>query len=222
MRQIVLCPEILGESGDAVRREVAAALDSSRILTVTSSVMRSLSDTETPQGAVAVVALPETALPAFASHDAFLLILDGLRDPGNVGTLLRTAAAAGCNAVITIAGGADLFAPKVVRSAMGAHFRLPVIADTQWEIIGPALAGVPAVFGAAAEASVFYDAVDWTGGCVLVIGNEDHGLSAAARGWCTGTARIPMAPGVESLNAAVSGAIMLYEVVRQRRQMATG
>lgn len=221
IRQIVLCPDILGESDDAIRQEVAAALGASRILTVTPPVMRSLSDTQTPQGVVAVVGLPETPLPTFAARDAFLLILDSLRDPGNVGTVLRTAAAAGCDAVITIAGGADVFAPKVVRSAMGAHFRLPVIADAQWETIGPALAAVPAVFGAAAEASVFYDAVDWTGGCALVIGNEDHGLSGEARRWCRGTARIPMARGVESLNASVSAAIMVYEVVRQRRQTRT-
>lgn len=222
IRQILLCPEMLGESADALRSEVSAASDTSRILTVTPSVMRSLSDTHTPQGVVAVVELPETALPTFTASEAFLLILDRLRDPGNVGALMRTAAAAGCDAMIAIAGGADAFAPKVVRSAMGAHFRLPVVADATWESIGPALAGVPVVVGAAAEAPAFYDAIDWTGGCALVIGNEDHGLSAQARRWCTRTARIPMARGVESLNAAVSGAIMVYEVVRQRRQAGTG
>ena len=221
IRQIILCPEILGESDDAIRKEVSAALGASRVLTVTSPVMRSLSGTETPQGVVAVVDLPGAPLPAFAAQDAFVLILDSLRDPGNVGALIRTAAAAGCDAVITVAGGADVFAPKVVRSAMGGHFRLPLIADAQWETIGPTLAGLPTVFGAAAEGSAFYDAIDWTGGCAIVIGNEDHGLSAEARRWCTGTARIPMAHGVESLNAAMSGAIIMYEAVRQRRQTET-
>lgn len=221
IRQIVLCPELLGERASAMRDEITATPGAPRIFTVTAAVMRSLSDTETPQGVIAVVDLPEAPVPAFAASNAFLLILDGLRDPGNVGALLRTAAAAGCDAVITITGGADVFAPKVVRSAMGAHFRLPVIADAQWKTIGPALAALPAVIGAAAEASAYYDAIDWTGGCALVIGNEDHGLSAEARRWCRETARIPMTRGVESLNAAVSGAIMLYEVVRQRRRAGT-
>jgi TrmH family RNA methyltransferase len=221
IRQIVLCPAMLGESGDAFRREIAAALDAPRILTVTPSVMRSLADTESPQGVVAVIDLPETTLPAFTASDAFLLVLDGLRDPGNVGALMRTAAAAGCDAVIAIAGGADPFAPKVVRSAMGAHFRLTVIADATWATIGPALAELPAVVGAATEALAFYDAIDWTAGCALVIGNEDYGLSHEACAWCKGMARIPMTRGVESLNAAVSGAIILYEVVRQRRQAGT-
>ncbi|MCA1724348.1 MAG: RNA methyltransferase [Thermomicrobia bacterium] len=152
-----------------------------------------------------------------AAHDGFVLILDGVRDPGNVGTLIRAAAAADCDAVITIAGTADAYAPKVVRSAMGAHFRLPVVADSDWKIVGPALAALPSVCGADGVASLIYDAVDGAEGCAIVIGNEDHGLSAEARRWCTATARIPMARGVESLNASVAGAIMMYEVARQRR-----
>lgn len=183
--------------------------------------MRSISNTETPQGVLAVVSLPDTPLPAFDAADGFVLVLDGVRDPGNVGTLIRAAAAADCGAVVTIAGSADAFAPKVVRSAMGAHFRVPVAADMGWEAIGPALAALPSVVGADGASPLSYDALDWTRGCAVVIGNEDHGLSADARRWCTATARIPMARGVESLNASVSGAVVLYEVVRQRRRART-
>ncbi len=218
IRQILLCPELLGEIATTLRDEIADALGASRIVTVGATVMRSLAETETPQGVVAVVDLPVTPLPTFDAHDGFVLILDGVRDPGNVGTLIRAAAAADCDAVITIAGTADAFAPKVVRSAMGAHFRLPVVADSDWKIVGPALVALPSVCGADGVASLMYDAVDGAEGCAIVIGNEDHGLSAEARRWCTATARIPMARGVESLNASVAGAIMMYEVARQRRR----
>jgi len=218
IRQIILCPELLGEITTTLRDEIVDTLGASRIVTVGAAVMRSLAETETPQGIVAVVDLPATPLPTFDAHDGFVLILDGIRDPGNVGTLIRAAAAADCDAVITIDGTADAFAPKVVRSAMGAHFRVPVIADCGWEAVGAALVGLSAVVGADGAAQLLYDAVDWAAGCAIVIGNEDHGLSAEARRWCTATARIPMARGVESLNASVSGAIMVFEVVRQRRR----
>lgn len=218
IRQIILCPELLGKAAATLRDEIVDAFGASHIVTVGATVMRSLTETETPQGVVAVVDHPATPVPTFDAHDGFVLILDGVRDPGNVGTLIRAAAAADCDAVITIAGTADAFAPKVVRSAMGAHFRLPVIADCDWEIVGPALAALPTVVGADGAAPLLYDAVDWAAGCAIVIGNEDHGLSAEGRRWCTGIARIPMARGVESLNASVSGAIMVYEVVRQRRR----
>ncbi len=221
IRQVILCPELLGEIATTIWDETVDALGASRIVTVSANVMRSLAETETPQGVIAVVDLPATPLPTFDAHDGFVLILDGVRDPGNVGTLIRAAAAAGCDAVITIAGTADAFAPKVVRSAMGAHFRLPVVADCDWKIVGPALAALPTVVGADGAASLLYDAVNWTRGCAIIIGNEDHGLSAEGRRWCTATARIPMARSVESLNASVSGAIMVYEVVRQRRHART-
>lgn len=217
IRQVVLCPESLGEIAQTVREEIAAALDPSCILMVTPAVMRSIADTETPQGVVAVADLPRSVLPTLDGSSAFVLILDGVRDPGNVGTLIRAAAAAGCDAVVAIAGSADAFAPKVVRSAMGAHFHVPIVADMEWEAIGSAIADLPSVYGADGASSLLYDAVDWTHGCAIVVGNEDHGLSAAARMMCKGTARIPMARGVESLNASVAGAILLYEAVRQRR-----
>lgn len=221
VRSAIICPELLGESERAIFEEIGHAGGSPHLLTVSPAVMRSIADTNTPQGLLAVVDLPDTPLPIFDARAGFVLVLDGVRDPGNVGTLIRAAAAANCDAVITVAGSADAFAPKVVRSAMGAHFRVPVIAEVGWETIGPTIAAMPVVCGADGASSLLYDAVDWMRGCAIIIGNEDHGLSADARQWCRETARIPMARGVESLNASLSGAIMLYEVVRQRRQRGT-
>lgn len=221
IRHIVLCPELLGESEETLRHEAERAVGGAAILIVSAPVMRSLADTETPQGAIAVAAFPTILLPRFDPDSGFALVLDGVRDPGNVGTLIRAAAAAGCDAIVTIAGSADAFAPKVVRAAMGAHFRVPVIADVGWDAVGPALAALPSIYGADGGASLGYDAVDWRRGCAVIVGHEDHGLSDDARRWSKGVVGIPMERGVESLNAAVSGAILLYEVVRQRQSART-
>jgi TrmH family RNA methyltransferase len=217
-RTVLVCPEMLGPLADDLLEAVTRLPTAPRLLVVDAAVMRSVAETESPQGVVAVVAAPAATLPNLDPRGAFVLVLDGLRDPGNVGTLLRTGAAAGCTAAVTIAGSADAYAPKVVRAAMGAHFRVPVIADAPWQWLGPALAALPAVYGADGAADVTYDAVDWRPGVAVIVGNEDHGLSAEARAWCRGAVSIPMAGGVESLNAALSGAIILFEVVRQRRR----
>lgn len=205
------------EDAGAVRLSLDRLVPAPRIVTVDAPVMRMLADTETPQGIVAVAALPAGGLPCLDPRRALLLVLDGLRDPGNVGTLLRAGAAAGCDAIVTTFGSADAYAPKVVRSAMGAHFRVPVTSDVAWDWLGPALAPLPAVYGAEGTGTGLYDAVDWRRGAAIVIGHEDHGLSEEALRWCRGTVAIPMARGIESLNAAVSGAVILFEAVRQRR-----
>jgi len=221
IRQVVVCPELLGETEHALRAQIARSPGPPHCLVVSPVVMRSLAETQTPQGVLAVVDLPDPPMPVFDVEDGFVLVLDGVRDPGNVGTLIRAAAAANCDAVVTITGTADAFAPKVVRAAMGAHFRVPIIAARDWAAIGPTLAVLPAVYGADGASLVTYDTIAWTRGCAIIIGNEDHGLSAQARAAGSGTVRIPMERGVESLNAAVSGAILLYEVVRQRRHART-
>lgn len=212
VRALILCPEMLDEEARA-----AFAATGHATLRVSEPVMRGLAGTESPQGVVAVVALPERALPALDPRRSLVLVLDGVRDPGNVGTLIRTAAAAGCAAVVTTAGAADAFNPKVVRAAMGAHFHLPVVAEADWDWLGPELATLPAVYGAEMAAATPYDAVDWRGGAALVIGHEDRGLSDEARTWCRARVTIPMPGAFESLNAAVSGAVILFEAVRQRR-----
>jgi TrmH family RNA methyltransferase len=212
IRSLVVCPEMAGADALEGRGDLHAP-----IIHVNDAVMKSLADTETPQGVLAVVDLPEPVLPALDGRRSLVLVVDGVRDPGNVGTLIRTAAAAGCAAVVTTAGAADAFSPKVVRAAMGMHFHVPVVADVSWDWLGPALSVLPAIYGTDMAGAVPYDGVDWNVGAALVIGHEDHGLSDEARAWCRTTVAIPMAPGVESLNAAVSGAVILFEATRQRR-----
>lgn len=222
LRIVALCPALLGDAEADLRRSLDMLPNGPRIAVVDEAVMRALADTETPQGVVAVADFPAGGMAPIDPAIALLLVLDGLRDPGNIGTLLRAGAAAGCDAVVVMVGSADPYAPKVVRAAMGAHFRVPVVPDAEWDILGPVVAPLPALYGADAAASQPYDAVDWRGGAAIVIGHEDHGLSREARAMCRGTVAIPMARGVESLNAAISGAVILFEAARQRRAAREG
>lgn len=215
IRTLFMCPELLDIAGRITADRWAE--DAERAAELPAALLRLVADTETPQGVIAVFDLPDTALPPLDPRDALVLVLDAVRDPGNVGTLIRTAAAAGCTAVVTTFGTADAYAPKVVRAAMGAHFRLPVISDVAWEWLGPGLAALPATYATDGDATLPYDAVDWTRGAAVVVGNEDRGVSPDATQWCIGSVVIPMLRDVESLNAAMSGAVVLFEAARQRR-----
>jgi len=178
---------------------------------VSEPVMRACSDTVTPQGIVAVLPIPDLPRP---EHPTFTLILDHVRDPGNLGTILRAALAAGVEQVLLAPGTVDASNPKVVRAAMGAHLHLPV-AFLRWEAIAEAVAGCD-VWLAVAGGETVYTAVDWTRPVALIVGGEATGAGERARALTQGQVYIPMAAGVESLNTAVATAVILFEVVRQR------
>ena len=180
------------------------------LLAVNDAVMRACTDTEAPQGLLAVVPVP--ALPA--ASGGLTVVADGVRDPGNLGTLLRLAAGAGAAQVVLAPGTVDAYNPKVVRAAMGAHFTLPVRA-LDWDALAAELAGAPLWIADARGGGPPWRA-DLRGRLALVIGGEAEGASAAASARATGRLTIPLAPGVESLNAATAGAMILYEVIRQR------
>jgi TrmH family RNA methyltransferase len=214
--QVVFYTEGLSERGmDAVRHLGAGGTD---IEQVAPAVMEALADTETSQGLLAVLPLPSYQPPP---QPDFIVVADAIRDPGNLGTLLRTAAAAGAQAVIASPGTADPFSPKVVRAAMGAHFRLPVI-ELDWAAVQsylqqPAAGGKPLqVYLAEAGAGETCWQADLRGPLALIIGSEAEGVSAEARAIAGTTLQIPMPGKSESLNAAVAGAILMFEVVRQR------
>jgi RNA methyltransferase, TrmH family len=177
---------------------------------VSEHLMKSLSDTETPQGILAV--LTDSRLPIPDSPN-FILIPDQIRDPGNLGTLLRTAAAAGVQAVFLPPETTDAFAPKVVRSGMGAHFRLP-IQSMRWEKIRREINDMQ-VYLADMEGTSCWQ-TDLREPLALIIGSEAEGASEEARKLATQKISIPMSGDIESLNAGVAGSVLLFEVVRQR------
>lgn len=182
-----------------------------RPLEVERTLLHQMAETDTPAGVLAVVPQPSLAWPA---QPSLLLVLDAIRDPGNLGTLLRSAAASGVDGVVLGTGCVDAFNPKVVRSSMGAVLRLP-IRTAVWEEIAGLVAGT-AVYLAAGEGQVAYTAVDWRTPAALIVGGEADGAGSEARQLAHQLIHIPMHNSMESLNAAVAGSVILFEAVRQR------
>lgn len=191
-------------------------------LAVSAAVMTTLGDTITPQGLIVLAERPQKTLAeviAPASLPAsFLVALDAVQDPGNAGTILRTAEAAGATGVIALKGTTDLFAPKVLRSAMGSAFRLPLVTD----VIGSELLAQSAslhTVAATMEAELDYDEYDWRQPVLLLLGNEGNGVTPALLDRVRARVRIPLHPPVESLNVAAAAAVILFEAARQRRAL---
>lgn len=199
--------------------DLRAALDARgvAVLEVSEEDFASASDTESPQGVLAVAEIPRrSATPALLPADgseARFLVLDALQDPGNVGTMLRTAAALGAAATLALPGTVDLWSAKVVRSAMGAHFLHPALSIT-WDTLSAFLAeaGAPLWAADGAGEPVAAAVSQAPARLALAVGNEGAGLSAEARARAERLVAIPSTGAVESLNAAVAAAILLYEL----------
>jgi TrmH family RNA methyltransferase len=184
--------------------------------------IQAAANTEHPQGIVAAFPIPKWELPTAPTTPALAFICDNIQDPGNLGTILRTAEAAGVTALFLTPECVDLYNPKVVRAGMGAHFRLPAFPDQPWPTITAVLEklGIPGVqtFATDASAQIAYDSVDWTRPSALIVSNEAHGLTnEARRASAGGQIAIPMQGNAESLNAAIAAAVILFEAARQRR-----
>ncbi|MGC8855874.1 MAG: TrmH family RNA methyltransferase [Anaerolineae bacterium] len=178
--------------------------------TVSPTLLKSLSETKTPQGILAVVEWHPLPLPA---SPTFVLIPDQIRDPGNLGTLLRSAAAAGVEAVLLPPETTDAFAPKVLRAGMGAHFRLP-IQPLPWDEIAEQTRGLR-IYLAEMDGLPCWQA-NLRAPLALIVGGEAEGASRAARQLATQKISIPMRAQIESLNAGVAGSVLMFEVMRQR------
>jgi TrmH family RNA methyltransferase len=181
-------------------------------------VFETLSATVTSQGVLAVLPIPKMEPPA---DPTLVLVLDRLRDPGNLGTLLRSAAAAGVELVMLTRGCADPWSPKTLRAGMGAHFRLSLHTQAGWPDIARR-AGRMQVWVADARGEAAYDEVDWVQPSVLIVGGETEGLSPDAIALAAGRLAIPMYNQVDSLNAATAAAVVLFEAARQRRSRPGG
>jgi TrmH family RNA methyltransferase len=181
---------------------------------VSTSLMKSLSETENPQGILAILQFSNLPIPSLLN---FILIPDQIRDPGNLGTLLRTAAATGVQAVLLPPETTDAFAPKVVRAGMGAHFRLPIHALTWDEIEQMCKSANLQVYLANMDGKSCWE-TDLRQPLALIVGGEAEGASEQARKLVHEQISIPMSRNVESLNAGVAGSVLMFEVVRQRRK----
>jgi len=189
------------------------AIPGARQVEVPREVLESLSDTKTPQGVLFLCRLPGTKAPEKLEGSRYL-VLDGVQDPGNVGTIWRTADALGADGLILVHSCADPFSPKTVRSTMGACFRLPVYEVSEEELPGLlARSGLSLYATALREDTVDIKTADLSRSAV-VIGSEGKGISDALLNMSEKTLKIPMRERCESLNAAVAATIVLWEMYR--------
>ncbi len=196
-------------------REVAALLKTFLDVPLTQlndSLFADLSDLKTPSRILALIELPSASWSS--EHSSFCLLLEDIQDPGNLGSMLRSAAAAGCDTVFLSKGCADAWSPKVLRAGMGGHFALSIHESMDLPVVAAAFQGK--IFAAAPGAkNKLYDC-DLRGHIAFVIGNEGAGLSESLLAVASQRITIPMPGRVESLNAAAAAAVCLFEAVRQR------
>jgi TrmH family RNA methyltransferase len=207
--------------GDDHSTDPVAALASGRgipVHVVGPGIIKALSDSITPQGIVAVARSPLRTIDAIERVEDLVVVLAAVADPGNVGTLVRSAAGARSDGVVVTTGGADPLNPKTVRAAAAALFEIPVVTDLSTRDAVEHLRGLgyQVVGSDSAASTTIYD-VDLRAPSALVVGNESRGLSGEDRRLVDVTAAIPMPGPIESLNAAMAGSILLFECLRQRR-----
>lgn len=227
-RQILYDPEALGRT--PAGRQLLGRIEEARArgavaLEAAAAAIERAADTRTPQGVVAEIASADVAPDRVRArrrgrNRPMLLVLDTLADPGNLGTILRSALAADVDEVLLSPGCVDPLSPKVTRAAAGATFFLPVRAGMTWEQIADWLRGAPVIkqtLLAEAESPRSYDSYNLTLRTALIISNEAHGVSKEAEKLATHRASIPMWNKAESLNAAIAASVILFEAARQRR-----
>lgn len=186
--------------------------------TVSQEVFRKMSDTQNPQGILCVLRRPRYSLEDLLLLPAPLfLVLENLQDPGNLGTIVRAGEGAGVTGIITGAGTADLYNPKTIRATMGSVFRVPcVCVENLGQTVAQLQENGVRVYAAHLEGERYYDSFSFREGTAFLIGNEGAGLSGELASRADSYLKIPMEGSVESLNAAVTASILMYEVHRQR------
>ena len=188
------------------------------------SVFRTVSDTQTPQGILAMIRQESSSLEAMLRPEhPLLLLLENIQDPGNLGTILRTAEGAGVTGVILSRGCVDLYNPKTIRSTMGSVYRVPTLyAENLCEMVSVLHEKGVRTFAAHLAGKNEYDQEDYRGGAAFLIGNEGNGLTEELSACADTLIRIPMEGRLESLNAGVAASVLMYEAYRQRRRGGSG
>ena len=203
---------------DRFKEEKKRFLDKTEI--VSDAVFKSMSDTQTPQGVLAIVKMPHYEIDElFKGDKTELLVLESIQDPGNLGTIFRTAEAAGATGILLSSDSVDVYNPKVIRSTMGAVFRMPFFYVKDLPAAVKSLSGQGIrTYAAHLNGKNVYDEEDYTEGCAFLIGNEGNGLRDEVSECADCLIRIPMCGKAESLNAAVAAAVLMFEAGRQRRK----
>ncbi|MCJ8014339.1 RNA methyltransferase [Paenibacillus sp. KQZ6P-2] len=184
---------------------------------VSAAVIAKCSDTKTPQPVFAIVRKQSADMDVLLRNkNSLVIVLDGVQDPGNVGTIIRTADAAGADGVIVGRGSADIYNPKTIRSTMGSIFHLPVVEGDLLELLPEAKESGVRVVSTSLKATSTCYGYDFTGPSWLLVGNEAKGVSEAAQQLVDDSLIIPMKGQAESLNVAMASTVMLFEAMRQR------
>lgn len=217
IREVYLTPEALERAqGHPGLRE---KLEGTGYETVSPEAFRKMSDTQAPQGILCAVSQPRYRLEEILDAPSpLLLLLENLQDPGNLGTMLRTGEGAGATGILMSDDTVDIYNPKTIRATMGSIYRVPfVYAGNLTEAIGRMRERQIRVYGAHLAVKRYYDSFSFREGTAFLIGNEGKGLSRSLSEMADSLLKIPMEGKVESLNAAVSAALLMYEAHRQRR-----
>lgn len=204
---------IVSDEFAARNKELVAGLDAEgkSVYNTTEGLFKDICTTETPQGIAAAIGIPKS-VPVIGKDEDFVLILDGVSEPGNMGTIIRTAEAAGVDAVILTKGCVDLYSPKVVRSTMGSVFRMKCIINAEADMISGLKEQGFTIAATALRDSVEIDSVKIDGKRALIIGSEAFGVSDGLLKLSDIRIRIPMLGKAESLNAAVAAGISMYSL----------
>ena len=222
VRGVAVSPALHGTTrGQALKATLVTS--GIRVEELTEAELGQLADTEQPQGVIAIIEPPRHALQdivlrpgaADAGRWPAVLVLDAVQDPGNVGTMLRTALGLGAAGVVALKGTAELTNPKVIRGSMGALFRLPAVSATPEEFLDWVAEERVEILVAAADGEPVAGSPA-AGPAAIVVGNEGAGVGPAISARAARRIAIPLRPGTESLNVAVAAGILLYEVLRER------
>lgn len=215
IKHIVYSPELLNEAGQDFIKAIES--EACGIYEITGELFKDISDTDNPQGILAVVHFNEYKLEDILKDNNFLILLDRVQDPGNLGTIIRNADAFGANGVIVTSGCVDIYNPKTIRSTMGSIFQIPIVHmdDASEAMRTLKKQGISVISSSLDTEKYSYD-IDLRSDCALVIGNEASGISDEVIEASDQLVKIPMAGSAESLNVAVASGVLMYEVLRQR------
>ncbi|MBC7959867.1 MAG: RNA methyltransferase [Vallitaleaceae bacterium] len=194
--------------------------DPSNCFMVSEAVLKQMSDVMTPQGILGVIRQSRLTFEALVwERPSLFIALENLQDPGNVGTIIRTAEAVNATGVFLSKGSVDIYNPKIVRSTMGSIFRVPIVENVDLtQVVLTMKQKQVKVYAAHLEGSQFYDDFQYYTDTCFLIGNEGSGLTKTLTELASDRVKIPLLGQSESLNASIAAGVLLYEVIRQRRK----